>query len=487
MKEPKLWQKGLILVSVPLLFELGIVASLDSLLVAAENEARLAEQSRDIVKEASLVAKITYDCVNALYWCTRHPDDKAWFDKYDLASQEIVRHLKNLARLVKNRSPREKKIVLAFEKGTLQQFKLMSTIRRFISAGTNFSDSDIAEHQGDFSQQLSVMAYQLEELTKVVAPEQYLAREQASRERLRTGLYAGLLVNIGVALALASYFSKGTISRLRILMDNTQRLSKRQSLSEPIKGNDEIAELDHVFHKMAARLAEVERLKQNFVSMISHDLRSPLTSLKGLLFLIKKGSYGELNKSGIARVEGAEGNLTRLISLINDLLDVDKLESEGFELFKSRTTAQALVKAAFDSVQTLAESKEITLLSIGSLDETLYVDTERFVQILVNLLSNAIKFSDQNSKVEVETQKKENFIEISVKDYGRGIPEDKLELIFDRFKQVEKTDASEKGGTGLGLAICKALVKAHGATITVESQPGEGSRFIISLPLEPSN
>lgn len=486
MKEPKLLQKGLILVSVPLLFELGFVFSLDRLLAAAESEALLAEQSRDIVKEASLVAKLTYDSVNAVYWCTRRPEDPAWFQAYDISAAKIVRHLKTLSRLMKHRSAQEKSIVAAFEKGALQQYRLMNTIRRFLGPGRTFTDSEIVEHQGDFSQQLSVMATQLEELTKVVAPEKYEQREHESRARLRVSLWIGVAANVLIALALAVSFFRGTISKLLILMDNTRRLSSRQTLSAPVKGNDEIAELDHVFHDMADRLVEVEKMKQHFVSMISHDLRSPLTSIKGLLLLVKKGSYGELNEKGISRLEGAEGSVSRLISLINDLLDVDKIESGMFELSKAETTVGTIVEQSFYSVCTLAETKEISLISGGAEDEKIFVDSERFVQILVNLLSNAIKFSEKGSTVAVETARIGNRIEISVKDQGRGIPANAIDFIFDRFKQVEKKDATEKGGTGLGLAICKALVQAHGGTIGVESEAGKGSRFFILLPLEQS-
>jgi len=480
MKEPRLWQKGMILVAVPLAIETAFVFSLDGLLRASEIAARNAAESRDLVKEASLVAKLTYDCVNCIYWYTSS-HDASWGRKYDESVVQIIEHLKALNKLAKKRSLQERKIIARFDKAALLQYKFMSAAKTILDTGRSFDSDVIAQRQGDFSVQLSSMASELEAITKAVEPEKREEEEQAARAQLRSGLYIGFAANALVALALGLYFSLGTVSKLRILMDNTRRLAKKEDLAEPLSGSDEIAELDHVFHDMASKLRETERAKQEFVSMVSHDLRSPLTSIKGLLGLLKRGTYGVLNEQGNSRVNGAEKSVLRLISLINDLLDVDKLESGKFELFKEPVDTDLLAEKAIDSVSSLSETSGIPIRNRVA-KESIRVDGDRVVQVLVNLLSNAIKFSEPGSEVLLEMNRKADSVEFAVVDHGRGIPEDKLASVFDRFRQLEKSDATTKGGSGLGLAICKALVEAHGGRIGVESKPGKGSRFYFNLP-----
>jgi PAS domain S-box-containing protein len=227
-----------------------------------------------------------------------------------------------------------------------------------------------------------------------------------------------------------------------------------------------------------------ERAKQEFVAMLSHDLRSPLGAIQGSLVLLKAGAMGALSEQAMTRISSAERIATQLIRLINDLLDIEKAEAGKFELVKEEFSLSEMLSQTLESVQTLADQKKITLEKTD-FEAQIIADRDRLFRVLVNLLSNAIKFSPENSKVTVEAEIKLGFVEIRVSDQGRGIARADQVRIFDRFQQVEAADATIKGGSGLGLAICRTIVEKHGGTISVESEPGKGSTFKFKIPLKP--
>lgn len=225
----------------------------------------------------------------------------------------------------------------------------------------------------------------------------------------------------------------------------------------------------------------LEKMKQAFIAMVSHDLRSPLCSIQAYTELLEKGVYGELSETGMDSLKNVNGSITRLIDLVSDLIDIERIESGNLQLNLAEVPVKQLFEMATQSVSALASSNEIVFeLEDGGL--TLRADESRMVQVLVNLLSNAIKFSPTKGIVKLLASKNAESVVLSVADSGRGIPADQLASIFERFKQVQASDSANRKGSGLGLSICKAMVEQHGGTISVESQIGKGSRFIIELP-----
>jgi PAS domain S-box-containing protein len=226
---------------------------------------------------------------------------------------------------------------------------------------------------------------------------------------------------------------------------------------------------------------EVERLKNEFISTISHELRTPLTSIHGSLGLIAGGALGDLPPKVRQMVSLAERNSRRLIGLINDVLDFERLESGRIELEIGPVSARVLVEQAVETARGFAEQHHVEIET--SLEETeVLADEGRAAQVIVNLLSNAVKFSPPGSRVRVEIEPRGEVVEFRIIDQGRGIPPEAIGRIFDRFQQVEASDSRLKGGTGLGLAIARAIVERHGGTISVESTYGEGSTFSFRLP-----
>jgi len=227
---------------------------------------------------------------------------------------------------------------------------------------------------------------------------------------------------------------------------------------------------------------QVERLKDQFVSTVSHELRTPLTAIRASIGLLASGASGTLPEKGQRMLEIAVTNTDRLVRLINDILDSERLASGKTPMEKKQCSAAQLVTQAADVMKPMAEKAGISL-SVDSQDAALWADPDRIAQALMNLISNAIKFSPKGGRIWVTAEPKENQMLFKVRDEGRGIPSDKLGLLFERFQQVDASDAREKGGTGLGLSISKSIVEQHSGRIWAESTIGNGSTFFFTLPL----
>lgn len=226
---------------------------------------------------------------------------------------------------------------------------------------------------------------------------------------------------------------------------------------------------------------EIERMKQEFVAMISHDLRTPLNSVQGFLEMLTEGIYGPLTEQGEHRAGMAERNVSRLLRLINDLLDVTKLEAGKLELHLEETQLEDVLNRSIEAVRVFAE-KHFVQVELSQVHVSVLADGDRLERVLVNLLSNAVKFSPSNSIVSLKVEETDQWVEVKVQDRGRGIPASHIDSVFERFKQVQVSDAKTKGGTGLGLAICKAIIEQHGGNIGVESEEGKGSTFWFKIP-----
>ena len=248
-------------------------------------------------------------------------------------------------------------------------------------------------------------------------------------------------------------------------------------------------ELGHVTGAVVAfqdisRLREVDRMKEEFVSIVSHELRTPLTSIRGSIQLVlgEPGSVPDQEHQNLLQI--ALNNCERLIRIINDILDVSKIESGNLALHKKAVNLAELVRQSVDVVAGAARNANVRVdVKLPANLRPVMVDQDRVVQALVNLLSNAVKFAPQGSTVTIAATSSEQYITLSVSDEGEGIAPENLNRLFRKFQQVDSSSSRRKGGTGLGLAITKALVEQHGGRISVDSEVGKGTRFSITLPL----
>jgi signal transduction histidine kinase len=231
-----------------------------------------------------------------------------------------------------------------------------------------------------------------------------------------------------------------------------------------------------------AALRESERVKDEFLSVVGHELRTPLTSIRGSLGLLEGGVLGELPQDAANMVAVATVNTDRLVRMINDILDIERMAAGRLSLEPDAVDAAELVSQSIQVVQATADAAGVTLRNDAA-RIMVFADPDRIVQALVNLLGNAVKFSTRGGVVTVTASSDDEGALFSVTDTGRGIPADRLEGIFERFRQVDASDAREKGGTGLGLPIARGIVNQHGGRMWVESREGRGSTFHFTLPV----
>jgi len=251
------------------------------------------------------------------------------------------------------------------------------------------------------------------------------------------------------------------------------------------------------------RLKKLESLKSEFISIVSHELKTPLTSINSSLDIILKGMTGEVNSAAEKFLNLAKANTKRLEAIIGDLLDLSKIEAGKMEFHFEKTNINLPAAMVKNSLENLAKERSITInLNLDNNLENVYIDTQRIEQVLTNLISNALKFTPENGVIEVSSSKiteedlrkidffkqlpehlSREYVQIKVKDSGIGIAKENWSRIFEQFRQIENPSVRKTGGTGLGLPISKRLIDAHKGFIWLESTLNQGTAFYIALPV----
>jgi len=271
----------------------------------------------------------------------------------------------------------------------------------------------------------------------------------------------------------------------KILEENRKQLeSQTRSLK---KANEALMALYGELKSKNKELSKLDQMKTDFVSTVSHELRTPLAITKEGLSLVLDGITGAVNEKQKNILATSKENIDRLARLINDLLDISKIEAGRLELKRTLVDIIQLTKNVVGSLKSQAEEKKQVLeLSVPKYPVEVQVDRDKVDQILTNLISNAIKYTPEGGRIRAEVKKEENMLEILIIDTGVGISKEDLPKVFDKFQQFGRTTGPGAKGTGLGLAISKRLVEMHGGEITVESAVDKGTKFKFKLPLEES-
>jgi PAS domain S-box-containing protein len=253
--------------------------------------------------------------------------------------------------------------------------------------------------------------------------------------------------------------------------------------SKPIMKNGQLVGNVVAFRDITER-KEVERMKSEFISTVSHELRTPLTSIKGSLGLMMGGAVGAMPEKAAGMLDMAHRNTDRLINLVNDILDIEKLASGDLEFDFQSLDLSNLVADAVESNKGFADEHSATFVFSEVIPDVMVLgDSSRLSQVIANLLSNAAKFSPKGGNVEISVAQKNGVARVSVADHGPGIPADFIDQIFERFTQADSSVTREIGGTGLGLNISKSIIERHGGTIDFVTEVDVGSIFFFTLPL----
>jgi signal transduction histidine kinase len=301
--------------------------------------------------------------------------------------------------------------------------------------------------------------------------------------RVFTWWAVSIAATIGLIIPLLIY--KSITNDLVTIRTGIKHISRGDfSYKIPLYSNDELGMLAESFNSMSRRLKELDNMKSEFISIVSHELKTPLTSMREAANLLKEGVSGGLNEKQTRLIVIMEQGIERLILMTTELLEMSKLESGLVPLQKETVEINSVLSEFIAEIKHLAQNQGVRLKA-GYLSRPLKVqlDKNKILRVLTNLTHNAIKYSGRGSEVELRIDASDGHIMVEIEDHGKGIPEEDIPLIFEKFYQSKATRGHS--GIGLGLAICRSIVEAHGGRIYAKSTLGKGSVFSFTLPVGP--
>lgn len=345
--------------------------------------------------------------------------------------------------------------------------------------GTNYTDTDSSDSPLEliWNQEIVGKAYIISD----PATEPYVAPFLRLSTSIDRSLLLGGSLAIAIALLLIFFLSRRITSPIGALAKAARRLG-RGDLSQRVqlRGEGEVSALAQAFNSMAAELEHAEQLRRNLVADVAHELRTPLSNIKGYLEAIRDGVI----KPDAATIRSLNEEAALLSGLVNELQELSIVEAGELKLVYQAEDMTNLIKQAVTPWQPQLAAKEISLsLDLPDNLPLAYIDWQRVQQVLQNLLENAVAHTGRGGTITVAAAKQGDWVEVSVSDTGEGIPAEDLPNIFERFYRVDRSRARATGGSGLGLTIARRLVEAHGGKITVKSKLGKGSRFSFTLPI----
>lgn len=487
-----LFRKLLLLVAIPLLFEVIFVSFL-----LQQNENLAAEKAK--VLHAKQVIAAVYRVSDAFLDAAgtlssfEQSGDTSRLGQFDRAVDAIPALRREARALVANNESQSKRLQELEEMSDFALDELVA-IRQALSkfplsfltlSEINRRREKLTPLMGQFSERMQQFL-QDENLVQ----DEYEEKETQARQQTRNILLGGLAANLLLAVALTIWLNRHILSRLSLVIENARRIGAQNTLLPPVGGADEIAHLDGVMHDVSQALTEardrereLEAMKEEFYAMVTHDLRSPMTSVIGAITMVADGALGPVSDKARDMLVIAERNGDRMIALINDLLDWKKMESGKFELSVAQTELSAVCNSALESVSMQANKKKIKL-HVECPTLLCEIDGRRVGQVVINLVANAIKFSPAEGEVEVKVSLDDADFEVTVSDRGPGISDNEKSAVFEQFKQTQT--GMKHAGSGLGLPICKMIVEQHGGTIGVRDREGGGTTFWFRIPLQPN-
>ncbi|HBU70077.1 MAG TPA: hypothetical protein DEE98_06790 [Elusimicrobia bacterium] len=303
--------------------------------------------------------------------------------------------------------------------------------------------------------------------------------------RMRQNVILWTVVFVGIFLYAGLKFVQKIINPIEILKTGATQISHgKMDIELDIKTGDELEELAHNFEKMARDLKSLEQLRQDLIRMIIHDLKSPLSGIMGSLDYLDSGMLGAFTAEQAKIISLAKNSSETMLVMIQNLLDVAKMEEEKLELRKEPVDIAALILDRLQHFEALAVTEKKTITA--SVDKSIppvNMDKSLIERVINNLLTNALHHTSSGGVIKLGVKNSDGFAEVTIADNGEGIPEEYREKIFEKFVQVKKKQAHLRTGTGLGLTFCKMVVETHGGSIRVDSELGKGSAFIFKIPM----
>lgn len=485
--------KGLLVLAVPVIFQVCFVFLFIHLQSEAELEARKAFKARELSEHLNETMRDMYRLYQ-LFAETRH------YETID-AARALVANYKNgflpiLQRLKKEYAdlewlsatqPELHETIMRSAQSMDKLSGIVSQAYTTLSSGSLMGLLPYAKHESEtlrllFGRMISQEFMVAAEQEKNFADSSF-ERQQSIRRQMVQAMLIMCAFNVASCTVMAVFLFKGIISRLDVLRDNARRIASSEPLNPRLSGNDELADLDGAVHRMAQSLEESARTKQEIFNMLTHDLRTPLAAIKGSLEMLEAGKTGELGQSTLRIVTLAQRNSDRMMTLINDLLDVEKIKAGMITLKTDRISVQDLLDDAAENVQGWLAEHGVKI-EVECANLYVQVDEDKIARVLANLVANAMRYSCDGKTIQLSAKAAgDGFVVISVRDEGIGIAKEFQETIFERFHQAKSIAGAKQSGSGLGLTICRALVDMHGGKIWVVSEEGKGSTFQFTVPV----
>lgn len=482
--EPKVLHKSLILVLLPLLIQTIFFFQLGGVVAKAERMALAERRQSTVVEQVNWLIAIFMSTTSNLgtYIITGH---KPYAEEGKLALIDLRRQFDELENLLAD-SPKQLGHVRQMREIVEVQLKELQALE---PTEERNSFTYLWSHMKEFRETMQEVGVRTGVLMRMISSEKdqlsKVRKEEArARQSVKDQLLIGMIVNFILVGILLIWFINDITGRLSQLVENARKIPTGQLLDAHVKGSDELAYLDEVLHNAAEDLKKANDHRQSLMEMVAHDLRSPLMSCQVSMQILSSDKMPELPPIAVRQINSVQGNIKRVVEMVNDLLTIDKLEAGKLELEIDEIDVSELAAEAIESVSALAREKQIKINNTCT-GEIVDGDFKRLLQILLNYLSNAIKFSPPQSTISVYCGKQDDFVVIFVQDQGPGLEQEDQEHLFEKFYQVSNSEDSQgqkSKGFGLGLAICKLLAEAHGGEVGVESQLGKGSRFWLTIP-----
>ena len=475
-------QQTILLVAVLLCSELAFAITLTCQLHAAQQETkREAHLSEVFIRSETIVIGLV-DYIRAMetYATSRSEPDLARSKESQKAIQDNLKWLKEK---LKNDAELSDEIMVLWNQYK-KFFKIVDYLETRVSS---MSQAELVPFFGAVLQKINPLRYSIERNSvKLLHEEERLLRalpekQAATRERVRCVIIGGLVLNALIMLILTVFFVKRIGGKVAILTDNTRRLSSNITMNPPLEGSDELARLDRAMHDMADSIKQAQAERQELLATVNHELRTPLGTVRSTIEMMSMGIFGDLPAQLAANTAQSQIELDRLLSLINDLLDLEKMEAGKMTIIPERVTLDEILEAARLAVLKRASEKSIEI-SIEESEAVIKADRDRLTQVFINLLVNAISHSPSGSMISVIpiSEAESSTVKVQVSDEGNGVPEALRASIMQRFRRLN--DSDEGIVCGMGLPICAHLIKLHGGQISY--CPGEirGSVFTVILP-----
>ncbi|MBX9666244.1 MAG: HAMP domain-containing histidine kinase [Candidatus Obscuribacterales bacterium] len=487
----KLLSKVLILLAVPLSGEVLLVSSLLGQNAEIERESQRMVQAKAMNQSLFFVQSSYLNGIALMYKVSMSGSyqDLIEFNRLIDRLPRLNKMVRRQAQVcgIEHSKPIERLEVVSRE--------VQSKLQCIQQAALNSSDiaADLSELSKEFDRSRPLLRMCLDALSELMDWQWRLQKDSERRQvqlhnAVTSTLIWGGMLNLVLVVLLAVWLNRVTISRLKCIMANVKRIGLELPLVHTAMGNDEISELDRILHQVSRSLLdarekerEAEATREAFYSMVTRELRVPLNAVIAGILRVAAGTLGLVSEKANKTLRLAAENSQRALQLINDFLDLRTLDEKSFELKLGEVDACELIDSCIQTVLPQALEKKITLSNNAS-SYVITADKVNLGRVLTNLLTNAIKFSPHNSEITVRLSTEAGVARFEIYDQGSGIPADRKDDVFARFKQLPGDHVQQ--GTGLGLAICKLLVEQHGGSIGVKDNTPQGSVFYFTLPLE---